>query len=206
MRASLSQPRLSKYMKDANDDLTKALELYRWNALLSQSIYTYVQAWEICLRNKISDFLVWKYNKADWPYDPRLLRNLNANDGRRLTEAKDRQEHDRKIRPASTPSIVADLSAGFWVSQLNYNVSYSWRYNIGRVFPRDKQVTAKVAHSSCTEILTLRNRIAHHEPIYHLDLPARRNELSMITNGMCEATFAYAEATCTFAAIWKARP
>jgi hypothetical protein len=41
------------------------------------------------------------------------------------------------IREADRCHSVADLSAGFWVALLNasYNIAFSWRYNLARIFP-----------------------------------------------------------------------
>jgi hypothetical protein len=104
--------------------------------------------------------------------------------------------------------IVADLSAGFWVSQLSgsYEVPYSWRYNLGRVFPHDKALEIKTAWTLCDGLLTLRNRVAHHEPIFHLPLDERHRDLQRMVAAMCRATYAFAEATCSFRAVWGARP
>jgi hypothetical protein len=41
------------------------------------------------------------------------------------------------MREADRCHSVADLSAGFWVALLNasYNIAFSWRYNLARIFP-----------------------------------------------------------------------
>jgi hypothetical protein len=62
----MSAPRISRYLDLAGGDLTTAIRLYRWNALLAQSLYVYVQGWEVCLRNKLDRFLSNRYG-ADWP-------------------------------------------------------------------------------------------------------------------------------------------
>ena len=41
--------------------------------------------WEISLRNRLNEFLIWKFN-AKWPYDSRAVRNLKSNENRRLQE------------------------------------------------------------------------------------------------------------------------
>lgn len=174
----------------------------------SPSPYIYLQAWEICLRNKINDFLTWKYNEG-WPYEnDRAVRNLKGDDRRRLSETILRQERDRSVRPVSTAVIVADLSAGFWVSQLsaNYESHYKWRYNKARVFAHNAKLDHNEAWAICDELLTLRNRVAHHEPVFHLPLDERRKNLANIVSAMCPATSAFAEATCNFEAIWAERP
>lgn len=100
---ALSTPRFKTYLDLANGNNQKAIQIYRWNVAISQSLYPTLHFWEVCLRNKINNFLCWKYN-ATWPYDPRLIRNLNKNDNRRLSETKERQERARNITRAPTCS------------------------------------------------------------------------------------------------------
>lgn len=205
IKSSLSIPRMGKYLVAADGDLTGALEIYRWNARLSQSLYIYVQTWEVCLRNKMNDFLSWKYS-AGWPYDHRFARNLNGSDRRKLQATIIRQESNRGVKPVQTSAVVADLSAGFWVSQLSYDIPNAWRYNIGRIFPHGRGLNSVEARAICADILGVRNRIAHHEPVFHLPLHQRRDELRRMVQAMCAATLAYAEATCTFHATFAAKP
>ncbi len=208
LRASISESRLKKYMGLAGNDEVKAILLYQWNARLAQSLYIYLQGWEICLRNKLNNFLSWKYNR-NWPYDQaRCVRQLSKTEMRRLSEAVQRQESERRASPASTSAIVADLSAGFWVALLSssYDVPYAWRYNLARVFPHDTMLVRPAAWEACDRILSLRNRVAHHEPILHLPLDQRYVEMQRIVAAMCPGTFVYCEETCSFREVWGQRP
>ena len=208
MKASLSAPRFARYLDAAGSDDRQALALYQWNAQLSQSLYIYIQCWEICLRNKLDSFLRWKYSDK-WPYDKtRAVRNLAGNDKNRLAETIFRQESQRQYSPVSTDSIVADLSAGFWVSQLSkaYEVPYTWQYNLAKVFPNNTRMKARDAWEICDRTLNLRNRIAHHEPIYQLDLEQYHQELQQVVSAMCQGTFAFANANCTFKHVFALRP
>ena len=62
-------------------------------------------------------------------------------------------------------AIVADLSAGFWVSLLNsgYEVPFVWRHNLGRVCPNEPHASQKEISDLSNELLGFRNRVAHHE-------------------------------------------
>ena len=72
----------------------------------------------------------------------------------------------------TTDAIVADLSAGFWGSLLTrrYDVRFTWRYNLGRIFPNAAGLTRGAVWPICDGLLDLRNRVAHHKPIFHLPL------------------------------------
>lgn len=203
--ALLSRERFARYMQAADQDEAKAVALYCWNMRISQSLYPYLQSWEIALRNRLNAFLSWKYN-SHWPYDEqRCIRNLAKDDRYRLADTKQRKERDHKSKPVATPIIVADLSAGFWVSQLSkpYLAQYGWKYNLARIFPHDKSIDQQTAWQKCDGILKLRNRVAHHEPIHRLPLQDLYQDLQLLVGGMCPATRQFAEASCNFRQTWE---
>ncbi|WP_156311702.1 hypothetical protein [Methylobacterium platani] len=205
---SLSRPRFNRYLAETESDRARALSLYGWNSQLSKEFYTYLQAWEICLRNRINEFLIHRYG-GSWPYDAAGLgRQLARIDKERLSQARDRQERLRCRAPASLPAIVPDLSAGFWVSQLSkhYEIAHVWRRNLAQIFPHDRVLDRPAAWGICDEMLTLRNRIAHHEPIFHLPLEQRYRDLQRIVAALCPGTHAFAEAHSNFRMVWHARP
>ena len=209
MKDSLSQSRFSRYLASAGGDEARAIELYQWNTLTAQSLYVYLQCWEIAFRNKADSFLRWKFRSNAWPYDARrAVRSLARDESRRLQETINRQEQKRKLSPVSTDAIVADLSAGFWVALLStsYEVPYAWRYNLKRIFPNDNQLDRKTAHGMSERILNLRNRIAHHEPIYGLALYQTYAELQRLVAAMCADTDAFARSNCTFLAVLARQP
>ena len=207
-RLSTSHSRFERYLKTTDDNQLDALMLYRWNTLVSQSLYPSLQAWEICFRNKINNFLKCKYGDR-WQFDTsKAFRNFKKIDQRRVLEAVNRQQRQRNTQFPSSCSIVADLSVGFWVSQLSegYFVPYSWNYNISRVFPNSSIISHKEAHNICSKLLILRNRIAHHEPIFHMPLDEINKNLLCIIEAMCETTSIFAKDTCNFEDVWKYRP
>lgn len=208
LKETISAPRLEKYQRIAKGDEKRAILLYQWNAQLSQSLYTYIQGWEVGLRNRINSFLCWKYN-GEWHYDEkRAIRQMTGPDKRRVWESRERQEQSRGANRPPLSAVVADLSAGFWVSQLSksYDVPYVWRYNLQRIFPNDKTLDRHAAWSICDDVLTLRNRIAHHEPILHLDLDQRHRDLQRVVYAMCSSKYEFCEEICTFREVWSHMP
>jgi hypothetical protein len=207
LRKSISEARFARYLGESNGDQVMALRLYHWNSLLSQSLYLPLQMWEITLRNKLNYFLTWKYNQK-WPYDERCIRQLARPEEKRLTEAKQRQKQRRGVDPVPTDALVADLSIGFWAALLtkSYDVPYVWRATLDRIFPHEPKIGRDNASALCDRLVDLRNRVAHHEAIYHLDLEARWKDLNRIIAAMCDGTGAYAQSACPFEEILKARP
>jgi hypothetical protein len=116
---SLSQPRFARYLSEAGHDPSRALKLYEWNPHLSREFYLYLQAWEICLRNQLNDFLIHRYGRS-WPYDTAgLVRQLSGTDEERLSRARQRQERIRRAAPAALPAIVSDLSLSGMTSPMS---------------------------------------------------------------------------------------
>ena len=105
-------------------------------------------------------------------------------------------------------AIVADLSAGFWVSLLSdsYDVPLAWTTSIGRVFSYDASIDRATAHELSTKILDVRNRIAHHEAIYHLPLTARREDAARLVKAMCQGSSLYLAGKCELAAALANQP
>ena len=209
LRLTLSKSRITRYMNECNGDFTSAMRLYHWNSKISESLYIPLQMWEVSLRNRLNGFLIWKYNQK-WPYNERLRRNLTRNDYRRLTESIERQSQERRLSPNNVPvdPIVADLSAGFWVSLLStsYDVPFVWRYNIQRLFPNEPRIERRDASNLCGSLLDIRNRIAHHEPVYHFDLANNWQNLTRILCALCVGGSSYIEANNSFQETFDARP
>ena len=127
----------------------------------------------LALRNALHRELTRLYGAA-W-YD-NLAAGLDRGALERIADAK------RKIAPGGgtvTPSkMVARLSFGFWVSLLgsggrldaagrraNYEMTL-WRPALRRAFPYRTPLTRIQAYQPLNALRKLRNRIAHHEPIF----------------------------------------
>lgn len=206
-RLTLSEARFARYLNAVGGNEQAAVNLYHWNTELSKALYPSLQMWEVALRNRLNSFLCWKF-KPNWPFDQeRALRQLTNNERRKVEEAIFRQRQLRSIKKVSVGAVVADLSIGFWVALLHssYDVPFKWRFNLPRIFPREALVRP-TASKMCDGLLILRNRVAHHEPIYDLPLEERRKELTVLLSAMCLTSSAYVDACCTFAAVFAARP
>lgn len=204
----ISKPRLTKYLPATGGELSQSLQLYQWNSQLSQALYLPLQTWEILTRNKLNDFFRYKYDDK-WPWNLAARRNFNSHDTRRLLETVERMERDLAPSSPTTDQIVADLTAGFWVSQFgkNYQAQYGWKSNLRfRIFVKNHEITRDDAEAICNELLDLRNRVAHHEPIFHLELGELKKDMDWLIDGMCEVSGVYLASTDTFAHLWANPP
>ena len=176
LEASLSYERLDTYLAAARGGRARAIRLYAWNTAVSAAFYGPLQGLEIALRNAMHRELAERYGPA-WYDDPNAGLDRGALD--RVTGA--RVEMARAGHGNEASRVVAALSFGFWVSltgsggqltsgpKANYEMTL-WRPALRRVFPHRETLTRKQAHSPLNDLRTLRNRIAHHEPIFARDL------------------------------------
>ena len=76
--------------------------------------------------------------------------------------------------------IIAELSFGFWVALLNKNYHRAlWMNCLERAFP-NYEGKRRDLYMDLDRLRKLRNRIAHHEPIYKRDLHRDQNLICLI--------------------------
>jgi hypothetical protein len=151
-----------------------------------------LQALEIIIRNAFHRELASVYGPA-W-YDSARV-PLTPAARARLASAKETLR--RANRPLDPGRIVAELSFGFWErlltrgprGKLNYEMAL-WRPALHRAFPNSRRLRADV-HKSLPGLRDLRNRIAHHEPIFSRDLEAEYQTILDVIGWMCIDTRAW---------------
>lgn len=185
---ALSHPRLSSYRKffaAASD--AEALGLYQWNEDLSAALFRSISLIEIVLRNQFHKTLSGKYGvigstvSRDWYLHLALNPQSKSKIDAVLYTRKGKQLLPRTPVP-SADDVISKLTFGFWAHLLDVSADAAgqpvpWGQLILDIVPghRQKQETywRKVVHQDalfaridlCNE---LRNRIAHHEPIWKL--------------------------------------
>ena len=201
LKKSLSPQRLEKYLAASAGDLRTALDLYERNTRLSEAFYTPLQSMEICLRNKLHDELVARYG-PDWfragmaPLYPDAVEAI-----RKIVAGLDQAR-----RPSGPGPIVAELSFGFWVGLLGprYDATV-WRQALYRAFEEDgRRLKRDRVHGRFNALRRLRNRIAHHEPIFHYDLPNAHAEIIAAISWMCPSTAAWTTRHSRFPGVFAA--
>jgi hypothetical protein len=189
LERSLSRERLSTYLTAVGGDHAAALRLYVWNTRISAALYGPLQALEIIIRNAFHRELSAVYGPA-W-YDSARV-PLTAGALARVVDAKGAV--GRAGRPLDPPRIVAELSFGFWERLLthgprgsgNYEMAL-WRPALYRAFPHSRRRRADV-HKPLPGLRDLRNRIAHHEPIFNRDLAVEYQTILDVIGWMCTET------------------
>lgn len=178
IEGALSPERLHPYLDAAGGDRQSALRLYLWNTAVSAAFYGPLQGLEVVLRNAIHRQLVERYGAA---WYTNLDTDLDRGALGRIRQAM--ADLTRDGPSEDIPLILATLSFGFWVSLLgsggrlesgrkaNYEMTL-WRPALRQVFAHCAKLTRRQAHGPLNELRILRNRIAHHEPIFARNLPA----------------------------------
>ena len=163
---SLSRERLSKYLARSRGDLQQALALYVWNQEVGAALTVVVSQVEVCLRNRVAEALAGAFG-AGWPRDARLRHNHQE-----VRKELEKAESRLKKPVPSVGDIVAASDFNLWRELCKpVYAGVFWAKRIPVAFPhhtlpgKEREVLEAI-HHRVDLILKLRNRIAHHEPIF----------------------------------------
>ena len=200
LEASFSPERMSTYLGAVQGDREKALHLYTWNTAISAAFYGPLQGLEVALRNAVHRQLAGCYG-AEWYDNPAAGLDTGCLD--RIARAKTVVE--RAGHSVGPPRVVAALSFGFWISLLgsggrihpagrksNYQMTL-WRPALRGAFPYRRTLTRKQVHNPLNNLRTLRNRIAHHEPIFARRLMEDHERILDVTGWIAPETRTWIE-------------
>jgi hypothetical protein len=175
----LSYERMSTYLQFSNNDKEKALKLYIHNTRISESFYTSLQGLEVLLRNSVHKAVSRKYGER-WLFNTRFpfeyIQKKTLEDA--LAKAK---------VELTTSKLIAELNLGFWVSLFGRKYEEVWRHSLRSIF-RQEVLTRKELHIELSRIRELRNRIAHHEPIFKRQLEEDHTAILKVIHMICPIT------------------
>lgn len=163
-----SDKRMAPYLQEFPSEPICALETYMWNTKISAQFWQVIGFTEIALRNRIDQQLSRRSTdpKYSWFRDPKIVRpgSLIA---RKVANASDLLL--RSGKDITHERLLTELNLSFWqqlVSRANRNL---WP-DISRGFIAPKTITPDAFAELVEEFHQFRNRIAHHNKIWHLDL------------------------------------
>jgi len=203
LHSSVSQDRLRRYHGIAAGDAAQALRLYMWNTALSEALYGPIQGLEVTLRNKIHGQLTAKL-RASWYDDARI--GLQYAQQNQIANAK--QSLRLQGKPLDPQRVIAELSLGFWVGLFGRKYETNlWRPHLRSLFVNaPNPFLRKEAHRALEDVRSLRNRIAHHEPILQRPLPLEHGSILTTINWLCKATAAWVGHHSRFNTVYSTRP
>jgi hypothetical protein len=166
----ISAPRFATYLQATNNDRMRALALYEWNLTLSAAFIVPLQVCEVAVRNGIAEGIE-KVHGPNWPRSNGFLRSL-PQPKRAYHYSPERNLRQVAQYQPTTGKIIADLKFAFWEQMLTVGQETRiWNAHFRACFPGTptsltvRQARA-IAYTDLKEIRTIRNRIAHHEPIF----------------------------------------
>lgn len=185
LETSISRDRLQKYLEESGGDLSGAITLYERNLLLSEAFYVPLQSLEVCLRNKLHEALTNTYGE-NWLTD-HTAAPLDDHSRSFVNSALD--DLDDGPEPGQ---IIAELRFAFWVGLLSRKYDATlWRSCAYRAFLTGGGKPRGAVYGRVNAIRRFRNRVAHHEPIFHKDLHGVHVEILEAIGWMCKATEAW---------------
>ncbi len=167
-----SQKRLNRYVLACNGDKRKAMTLYRYNLRLSQEMFTIICCFEVSLRNAIDAELVPLFG-PEWLKDSVMPSGIFTLPILSDTHDKIFKQYDKLNRKHvySHSKLLASLDFGTWkymFSPIQYVQTQQVLLNIFPNKPKSSkgnQLNRQYFYNELDKINSLRNRIAHHEPI-----------------------------------------
>lgn len=195
IKDALSAPRIGTYETATTGvpALPAALALYAWNAQISAAMLVPLHICEVVIRNAVSDALTAEHG-AQWPWAQALERSLPAPS--RGFNPKEELRRARSGKP-STGQVIADLKFVFWQKMFTGRFDGRiWNPHLFVVLPnldRSKSVQSlrKTIHDDLEVLRELRNRIAHHEPIFQRNLQLDLTKIEELIAFRCIDTAAW---------------
>lgn len=178
----LSAPRFATYLAAMGGEKAAALELYRWNMELSAAFFVPMQICEVGVRNAIVTAIESVYG-ANWPWEKGFQISLRNPD---TGYSPRRDLLDLASKLPTSGKIVAELKFIFWERMFTRSHDAAiWNSRFRTAFPyadraRTVQQLRADGFAALQKIRDLRNRIAHHEPIFRRDVQEEYDRLRAI--------------------------
>ena len=171
-REIVSSDRMHRYVMACNGDETKAVDLYKNNVRASLEMFAVVGAFEIALRNAIDKQMVANFG-SDWLRDAimpgGIFSGTNCTDHARIIRTVyEKLEHKGIYTHAN---LLSKLEFGVWKYMFSSPQYRAGNRILLNIFPnkprstREHQYNNTFIYNELDHVNSLRNRIAHHEPI-----------------------------------------
>lgn len=211
VRTSLSAARMATFENAAgvnSPDDPAGLLLYAWNAGVSGAFMAPLHICEVVIRNAVSNALEAIYGPR-WPWSTTFERSL-PNPPKGYKPRIDLANARRSAQ--STGKVIPELKFVFW--QKMFTSRYDtriWDEHLLRVMPNLDQsesiATLRTAvYGDLESLRLLRNRIAHHEPIFSRPLIDDYQTAQKLVTYCCAATAQWMDSNQNAKAILATKP
>jgi hypothetical protein len=201
--AAISTERFRRYLDWADTDGERAVALYTLNGQLSETLYISLHMLEVVLRDRIhavaeamtigNRALSW-YDRPEFQLGDRQLEQLK--------KAKADLAAERKSLSAG--NLVATLTFGYWTAFLGKPYENLWQQGLHRIARKESggNLRRKDFSTPLMRLRMLRNRIAHHEPILHWDLPKHHASMIELISWLSPVCREWTLKHCRFSSVY----
>ena len=191
----ISAPRFARYLRARRNDPQAALELYRWNMEVSAAFMVPLHLCEVAMRNGVIEAIL-QVHGPNWPRKKGFIQSLpRPSDPRQYDPARNLAQV--AARHMTNGKVVADLNFAFWEKLFTAGQeSRLWLPHFRSTFPGAPPGTPisslrQTAFNQLQRVRQLRNRIAHHEPIFARVLTEDYQRISELVTWRCPVTAAW---------------
>lgn len=195
IKNALSAARVGTYEAEATSSptLNGALALYAWNAQVSAALMAPLHVCEVVVRNAVADALTAVYG-PDWPWSPVFVTSLPQ-----PAQGYSARGDLLKVRAtqATTGKVIPELKFVFWQTMFTSRFDDRiWNPHLRSVMPHlDTTKTVSqlrgLIYGELDQLRKLRNRIAHHEPIFRRNLADDFQKMQKLIALRCPITCAW---------------
>jgi hypothetical protein len=174
IRNALTSSRLGTFESatKVTPTLTGALALYAWNTQVAAAMLAPLHICEVVIRNAVADAIASVYG-AQWPWSSSFIRSLpNPPHGYQA-----RQDLlTVSAGKTSVGKVIPELKFVFWQTLFTQRFDHRlWQPHLKTVLPyvdtaKSVPELRQLIYTELEQLRKLRNRIAHHEPIFQRNL------------------------------------
>ena len=176
--------RLVSYISAASGDLERALELHVWNSLLASAYWRQIECVEIFMRQRIAAALF-----ENGLVNREKLTSITT--GLFALESENRH--------------YSQMTFGFWTYLLSpQNANKIWTPTLHKSF--QPGVSRKALHRNASELQRLRNRVGHHEAVWHLNHEDLRDKILQVLRCISDEAIEWVASTTNLQAVLAERP
>ena len=168
----ISEERMRRYVAACGGNTRMAMTLYRYNVELAQTVFSIIGFFEVALRNAIDNELTTSLGN-EWLKNSCLPGGIfNIPNAHKTCDIISNAYH-RLLRDGlySHTKLLAEMEFGVWKYMFSPVQYRQTGRTLLRIFPNRPRSSAQAQYNpsyvfnELDKINTLRNRIAHHEPI-----------------------------------------
>lgn len=156
------------------------------------------------MRNAISEALSKAFDNTDWPFLEGFLNRLPRAQQLELRQVRDRHK--------TTNKVIPELKFSFWESLVtSRHDGRVWSHYFWDTFPNSDRTRTvsdnrQAIHSDLENLRKLRNRIAHHEPIFYRDIAADYDRIYSLVELRCTETASWMNSHQSVSEVLALRP